>query len=69
MQRRDADVTSAPVSSVRLVRSISGLIGSLSLKFDSPTVFPAKTDLWVEGELSTGSGIVDSEFDLCLRDV
>lgn len=64
-QRQDADDTSAPMASKRLVHMSPGLSGEARITFQSPPSFPGKTDLWWTSEGTSGSA-VSVDYDLWL---
>lgn len=65
-QRRDADVIAPPYTASRLVFILAGLQGDHTSVFNSLIEFPAKTDIWCEGKLSSGNGGVEASYDLFL---
>jgi hypothetical protein len=68
-QRQGADVVAAPFTSRRLVKSIDGLNGDVTVVFDGPLVFPEKTDIIVRARLTSGAnGRVHISYDLFLGD-
>lgn len=54
-QRRSADTVSAPFTAQRLVESWSGVSSGIDFQFDSPVVFPEKTDIYFQARLSSGA--------------
>jgi hypothetical protein len=69
-QRQLADDVTAPFTSQRLVTFFRGLDGSpAAINFESPPLFPEKTDLWATGQFPSGSGAaVDVTYELVLFD-
>lgn len=70
-QRRDADNTSTP-GGRRIVHISEGVTGSFIHTTTDAQVFPAKTDLWVTAQYTTGGGstaIVTADYTLKVYDV
>lgn len=64
-QRQNADTVSAPFTGRRLVKSMDGLNGDVTLSFDGPLSFPEKTDLITKCRLTSGAnGRVHISYDI-----
>lgn len=65
--RNDADVIVAPFASPRILHEWDGLGQGLSEKFEANHRMSSKTDIWCDGQMSTGSGgILQFDYDILL---
>jgi hypothetical protein len=66
-QRQNADDTSVPVSSKRVVTTLEGLDSALARDYRYMISFPEKTDIWWSAVLLTGStGTAGAEYELIM---
>lgn len=66
-QRRNANVTAAPVSAKILVQDWPGISSPAVYAWQNPPSFPEKTDLWFTASLTAGTGTVAVSYDLFLK--
>jgi hypothetical protein len=56
------DVTTGFTGAKRLVQLFDGILQPVDFVYQTPLVFPAKTDLWFTGIVGTGSGSASIEY-------
>lgn len=66
--RENADDITVPFSSIRLVHHWEGLDVPVQEKFDANHKFLEKTDVWFAGSVTTGTAIIQANYDMLLVD-
>lgn len=64
--RNDADDITAPFTSYRVLHEWDGLINANTEEFKANHIMPEKTDVWCDGQMSSGSGILQFDYDILL---
>lgn len=67
-QRQNADVVSAPFTSVRILHQWDGTETPIDETFTANHMLPEKTDTWVGADMVTGTGILQFDYDILLVD-
>lgn len=66
--RENANDTSIPFTALRKVHHWEGLDVPVQEKFDANHRFKEKTDIWFAGSVTTGSAIIQANYDLLVAD-
>lgn len=66
--REGADIIAAPFKAAIVKHQWDGLDTPISQEFKANHIFPEKTDIWFDGSVSTGSAIIEVDYDILLVD-
>ncbi len=65
--RENGDDVTAPYSPKKAIYSLYNLKDSLNVDLPVPLVVPAKTDVWAEGKVNSGSATLGTNFNIILK--
>ena len=64
--REGADIITAPFKATRIVHEWDGITASTGEKILANHKFPERTDLYFDGQMSTGTGILQLDYDIVI---
>jgi len=67
-KREGADIVAAPFTSQNVVHQWDGVATPSNEKIEANHVMPEKTDVWVGADMTSGTGIVQFDYDILIVD-
>ena len=67
-KRLDAGDVTTPFTASRIVHEWDGISIPYNEDFRANHILPEKTDIWVEADMSSGTGIIEFDYDMLLVD-